>query len=344
MAEQKMDLNAATVEELTQLPGIGPALAERIVEYRETVHPFEDPLQVTAVSGVGERTYGTIADRLTVAPPEDVSPPRAETASKELEGEGGSPKESETGDTAIPAGESILEEGPDLEELASDERWPEIDETAGEAIEEGPSGAEEPPAEEEEVGEPRAPEVPSTERGLAPGSAPTRSEGAAPTRSFWSRLSWLWAAILGGFLGMVFALVVLAGINGSLDIARSRAVLNIGNQIDGLTADVDALEGDVAGLRTRLDALEGLTARMNQVESAMDDLREETVDLSERTETLEEDVTAVSEELEVVSDDVATLQEQAGRTRDFFIRLQSMLNDVFGEVGEGSATPTPEGK
>jgi competence ComEA-like helix-hairpin-helix protein len=343
MVEQKLELNSATVEELTRLPGIGPALAERIVRYRETVHPFEEPLQITAVSGIGERTYSPIADRLTVAPPEEVSAPRVEAAAEELEGEEGAPGDSETEGTVIPPGESISPEEPDLEELASEERWPEAGEAAVEATEEGPSEAEEPPAEEEAVERP-APEAPPTERGLLPGSAPTPSERAAPSRSVWARLSWLWTAILGGFLGMLFALVVLAGINGSLDIAHSRAVLNIENQIDGLMADVDSLEGDVAGLRTRLDALEGLTARMDQVESAVDDLREEAADLSERTGALEEAVAAVSEELGVISDDVATLQEQAGRTRDFFIRLQSMLNDVFGEVGERSTTPTPEGK
>ena len=46
-AAEKVNLNTADVEELTTLPGIGPSLAERIVEYRRQNDGFrkiEDPL------------------------------------------------------------------------------------------------------------------------------------------------------------------------------------------------------------------------------------------------------------------------------------------------------------
>lgn len=335
MDEQKMDLNSATAQELTQLPGIGPARAERIVRYRVTVHPFEEPAQITAVPGIGDRTYSTIADRLTVAPAERGSAPPIGAS----EGEVGP----ELRPNAVPPGESIAGEELTREALASEERWPDTGETSAEVTGKGPSETEEVLAEEEAaVEEQPAREAPSAERSLPPASSPPPSEPAAP--SLWSQLSWLWTAMLGGFLGMVFALVVLAGINGSLDIARSRAVLNIESRIEGLAADVDSLEGDVDGLRKRLDALEGLTARMDRVESATDDLREQTTDLNERTQRLEEDVAAVSEELQVLSDDVATLQEQAEQTRSFFLRLRSMLNDIFGEVEERSPPPPSESK
>lgn len=386
MAEQKINLNSATAEELTQLPGIGPTLAERIITYRETVHPFEEPAQIAAVSGIGARTYTTIADQLAVAPPEEESASNVEESEEETKEEVGAPEGSEVRQAAMPPGESISKEGPDLEELASEERWLEAGEETPEVTEEGRSDEEERPATEvtegdesgeqewpvtevtegdeiddeerpaaqvaeedeshEEVAvEEQPPQEPSEAERSVPARPPvSRTEPEGTARSMWSRLSWLWTAMLGGFLGMVFTLVVLAGVNGSLDVAHSRAVLRIESRIDGLMADVDSLQGDVAGLRSRLDALEGLTARMDEVESAVDGLRQETTDLNGRTEALEEDVATVSEEMEVLSDAVATLQEQAGRTRDFFIRLQSMLNDVFGEVGERSTPPTPESK
>lgn len=362
MAEQRIDLNSATAEELTQLPGIGPTLAERIIAYRETVHSFEEPAQIAAVSGIGERTYSKMADELAIGPAEESPASRVEGLEETGEEEEGTPEESEVQEAPVPPGESISKAGPDLEELASEERWPEAGEETPDIPEEGQSVDEERPAPEvaeedeseedvsaeeerpgaEEVAVEAQPsqEAPAEERGL-PASSPER---VAPSRSLWSRLSWLWTAMLGGFLGMVFTLVVFAGLNGSLDIARSRAVLSIESRIDGLVADVDALQGDVAGLRGRLDALEGLTARMDEVESAVDDLRAETTDLSGRTEVLEEDVATVSEDVEVMSDAVATLEEQAGQTRDFFIGLRTMLNDVFGDVEERSTPPTSESK
>lgn len=50
------NLNTASVQELQRLPRIGPALAGRIVEYRETRGPFRTPDQVTDVKGIGEKT------------------------------------------------------------------------------------------------------------------------------------------------------------------------------------------------------------------------------------------------------------------------------------------------
>jgi len=50
-----VDLNTATVEELTTLPHVGVTLAERIVEFREgSDGPITDPLQLTQLSGLTE--------------------------------------------------------------------------------------------------------------------------------------------------------------------------------------------------------------------------------------------------------------------------------------------------
>lgn len=49
----RVNLNTATVQELEALPGVGPVLAQRIVEYRETHGPFARVDDLIQVSGIG---------------------------------------------------------------------------------------------------------------------------------------------------------------------------------------------------------------------------------------------------------------------------------------------------
>ena len=61
-----VDVNTATLEELDTLPGIGPALAERIIEYREEYGPFEAPEDLLEVKGIGESVLAGLLDSITI--------------------------------------------------------------------------------------------------------------------------------------------------------------------------------------------------------------------------------------------------------------------------------------
>lgn len=64
----KLNVNTATVAELAALPGIGPSLAQRIVEYRETVGLFRTIYEIAAVKGVSEALITRIRHLITVDP------------------------------------------------------------------------------------------------------------------------------------------------------------------------------------------------------------------------------------------------------------------------------------
>lgn len=62
----RVDLNTATAADLDALPGIGPVLAQRIVEHRDQHGPFARVEQLDDVSGIGPTTYAELADLVTV--------------------------------------------------------------------------------------------------------------------------------------------------------------------------------------------------------------------------------------------------------------------------------------
>ena len=66
----KININTAGVKELTKLEKIGPALAKRIIKYREEHGPFKKVEDIVKVKGIGEKTLKVIKNKITAeAPP-----------------------------------------------------------------------------------------------------------------------------------------------------------------------------------------------------------------------------------------------------------------------------------
>ena len=61
-----VNINTAGVEQLQTLPGIGEALAKRIIEYREEFGPFQSVDELQSVSGIGKAKLDSIRDKITV--------------------------------------------------------------------------------------------------------------------------------------------------------------------------------------------------------------------------------------------------------------------------------------
>ena len=62
----KININLASQSELTDLPGIGNVLASRIVDYRRQNGDFSRIEDIRNVSGIGEKRYEAIREKITV--------------------------------------------------------------------------------------------------------------------------------------------------------------------------------------------------------------------------------------------------------------------------------------
>jgi competence ComEA-like helix-hairpin-helix protein len=72
----KIDLNKATAEQIGKCPGVTPALAKAIVEYREKSGPFKSPEDLLKVKGITKEILNKIKPKMdkgllyvTPAPP-----------------------------------------------------------------------------------------------------------------------------------------------------------------------------------------------------------------------------------------------------------------------------------
>jgi len=64
---QFVDINTASRHELSRLKGIGPRLAERIIDYRNTHGVFVEKEEIMKVKGIGEKKYQAISDMVIIS-------------------------------------------------------------------------------------------------------------------------------------------------------------------------------------------------------------------------------------------------------------------------------------
>jgi competence protein ComEA len=65
-AGSKVNLNTADAAVLETLPRVGPAMAERIIAWREANGRFTAPEDLKSVSGIGDKTFEAMRDLITV--------------------------------------------------------------------------------------------------------------------------------------------------------------------------------------------------------------------------------------------------------------------------------------
>jgi competence protein ComEA len=64
----QLDLNLADAAALEALPGVGPTIASRIIDYRKAHGPFRSVDQLDEISGIGAETLAELRNLVTVVP------------------------------------------------------------------------------------------------------------------------------------------------------------------------------------------------------------------------------------------------------------------------------------
>ncbi len=63
----KLDINSATVKDLEKLPGIGPVLAKRIIEYRKKHGLFKNLQELLNIKGIGIKKFNLLKNYLEIS-------------------------------------------------------------------------------------------------------------------------------------------------------------------------------------------------------------------------------------------------------------------------------------
>lgn len=157
-----------------------------------------------------------------------------------------------------------------------------------------------------------------------------------------------WASVTGGrrlvvdaglvglavVLAVFSTLLVLGGINGSLDVSRQRSVLQLMADVSALQTRIESLQSKTDSIEGRLQALGGLTGRMSAVEGELERMQAE-------LEAATADVAAMQSDVDGLSVDVGDLRQAMGSVDSFLRGVRDLLASLYPLPTPPSTTPTP---
>lgn len=345
-----VDINTADEEELTAIPGIGPVLAQRVIEAR----PYTSIDDVSRVSGISYTTLTRMQPHITVStngqtedqlevPPLPAANDSAVTEYSELAALPAAPDErEEKSEEDLPVEETFEKQTLDKQMLEK------------ETPEEQPALVTPPPLPTAIVKRADTPapqqEVTDAEEGEAVTIPPepmleTESEeqeiesqlvsepAAKPGPKLVTRAQFIWIGLLIFILAIAFgvalSLGVLAGMNGGLRYVAPERITAISREVTTLTNRASTMQDSLEAVQARLDNLEALSGRIDQLESTTSSIQEEVGTLTTDVANIESSLDALEEETGALRTELDTLSAQSSRFQSVMDGLRDLLNNLF---------------
>jgi outer membrane murein-binding lipoprotein Lpp len=346
----KVNVNYAEEQELQSIPGIGPVLAQRIVQAR----PYTTQDDITRVSGINTKLLERLKPFLALSSNDhDINLP-AEQASESLATQENDEfidaediysvdTSSEQTESTPVVEEPLIEEDTHIESTAAilepvettqEEQAVEMPEHIAddfvdvEDIYQGEVMLELPPALPEEPEEqPQIQVEPPAESAVSPAAVPEKSP------AFVSRSLFIWISvgilILAMVFGMALSLGVLTGINGGLRYASPEQVAALSRDLDALNTRAAAMQETLTSMQGRLDNLEALSGRIDTLETVTGGLQGDIDILSSDIDTLDQSLSLLEEQTAAIQIELDAVSEQATRFQGVMDGLRDLLNNLF---------------
>jgi len=313
MQENLVNINLASREALIAVPGIGPALADRIIERR----PFESLEGLTDVKGISLSTLEGLRPYLTLQ--ETAYPPIVEEAAQTSE-----PEE---------VLEAQVMELSELDEAVS------LADAAPSAVDEPSPEPREEKSVDEPVEEPLPPFEVKVEEPVEKQSPPPAAPAAKPAKQAAPRpasangepvsrsemlLYGAGFAVISVFLAVILALGILAVVNASLNYPTEAQFIAMQRDFEKLSSQTTVLQQDVASLRTRMDNLEALSGRVSNLETQSAEMQAALAETGAQVEQIAEQVGQLDERTGKLEKDVLTFNR-------FLDGLRSLLSELVVE-------------
>lgn len=305
----QVDINRASTEALIALPGIGPALAQRIVADR----PYASVDDLARVRGISPEMVERLRSMLTVSAvetePKGMGEPSPSEPESPVKGEEGITRSVEGVTDAVPDAEVPLPVEEPVRPVQGVETPLPVEDFPL------PSPAPEPTSHAEE---PAAP-APSVQSAPAPAS-PRSGERIA------SLTTLLGVGAICVILAVGLTLGILSVINGGLRYATTDQAAALSRNVESLESRTAALEQEANDLRKTVQTLEGLSGRMTTLEDKADQL---TADAQTAADTLDQLKTDTAD----LNESVLTLQNRTLKFETFLTELQKILGNLSTPTG-----------